>query len=301
MKNVSIHKLALCIGAIFGILLVVNIILSLRAYNSSKDIEKQFISLKRSLQQANGPESNDIREKDTPPVLSGGNKETILSLSDELINVKEIIESTGLELLAENSDIAPETLQSMVDNYLENEDLELRMQDNREIASEQIKDDIYEYGEKFNDLLQRSRRNIIRGDNNEGRVKAIAELIEDYPYSYVTARIVFSQAFQYAKANAIDQAEERYETLLDIQDTKSGRIMLANGMEAAPNAGLGLAWAYFRTGRIDDSKEIIMALEDNYPDSLYSIKKPGRRNESMMATSQEAFSVIRNAIENSYD
>jgi hypothetical protein len=132
-------------------------------------------------------------------------------------------------------------------------------------------------------------------------VGAIAELLEDYPYSYATARIVFSQVFQFAGVNAVEQAEESYETLLDIQDTKSDRIMLGNGMEAVPNSGLALAWAYFRSGRLDDSKEIVMTLEENYPDSLYSIKKPGRRNESMMATSQEAFAVIRNAIENSYE
>lgn len=293
MVKINTNKLNLFVGTLLAILLVAGTYFSVSAYKTSKNLEKQLISQKWNSSRANRLNVNN------PQKLAGSTEIKPLSSTNKLKTVKKELPEKELDQLVDDVEDVVGTLKEMVNNYEERENTINQMIDSQEIASEQIKKDKKKYGKKFNDLL--SSTQIYQTGNKEAdeealeeRRKTLIKLFEDYPDSYMAARVAFSSLAQYAAKNDVDKVEIYYDTILDMQNTKSDSIVLNSGLEVVPNSAFTLAWTYLRAGQIQDSKEIVMSLEDYYPDSFYAVRSPGGL---AIVKGQIALKKIRDAIE----
>jgi hypothetical protein len=223
--------------------------------------------------------------------VSDGKKDTTQSASDELEKMMEIIKSTGLDKLAEKGNTDPGVIQELYEKQIKENEIQSRLNDFRELYDEQLQIDNDQYGEELDELLKSAMPRRPRSkDDEEAREEAINELLDKYPDSYAAAQAVSMKAMEAARVNDIDGAEEYYGMLVDIQGTKSDNVVFRNGLEALPTVGHVLVWTYFRDGRTEDVNNMVNSLEENYSDSLYSIRS---RSGPRVVTGEEAFARMR--------
>ncbi|MFC1532569.1 tol-pal system YbgF family protein [Thermodesulfobacteriota bacterium] len=312
MFDLSVYKIGVCF-ALFSIgIFIVTGFFNLRAYNYSKDTEKQLTYSVQVLnqhidrlesrieefgnlikEQRSQPQVSELKS-DTPESSVNVNetkKETIRPPDDDLKKMKEIIESTGLDKLAANDSIDPNVIKEMYDRRANEKKIQSILSDFRAISIEQLQTDNDQYDEMLNDLYQRTLpRRIGNRISDEERMKAINELLSNYPESYAAAKVATIQVVESVRKKDLEKAEEYYNMLIDIQGQKNDTVVLGNGFEAVPSAGYSLVWAYQRAGRTEDVKQVVNFLEDNYYESLYGVRS---RRGLRIVTGEEAIARMR--------
>jgi len=308
MATFNINKIVPYIAFFFVCVFTISGIFSLSAYNSSKDTAASIQVLIQDINRLDSrieefgklineqqvqPSSSDLKgaPQESSAVVSDAKKETTSSPSDEIKKMKEIIKSTGLDKLAETGNTDPGVIQELYEKQIKENEIQSRLSDFRELYDEQIKIDNDQHGDELDKLLRSAMPRRPRNkDDEEAREEAINELLEKYPDSYAAAQVVSMKTMEAARVNDINRAEEYYNMLVDIQGTKSENLVFRNGLEALPTVGHTLVWTYFRDGRTEDVKNMVNSLEENYYDSLYSVRS---RTGPKIVSGEEAFARMR--------
>lgn len=312
MKDLNDYKIGLCFALFSIVVFIVTGFFSLSAYNSSKDFEKQFAYSIQVLKQDIGRLESHIEEfgnlmkekqlhlstsnlkddtKASSVIMRKAKKEKTNSQSEKLKKIEEIMKSTGLDRLAVRNDIDPEVIQELYEIRSEEKKIQSQLNYFREKIVEQRQYDKDKYDEELNDLYQRALPRRF-GDkiSDEERENAFNELMDKYPDSYAAAKVVSVKAIISARNSDIERAEKYYNMLVDMQDRKTDRVMLNNGLEAMPTVGHVLVRSYYRSGRTEELKMMVKSLEENYYDSLYRIRSP---NGPRLVNGEEAIAGIR--------
>ena len=281
MKNFNINKLGILSGSILAVLLIISTFISVRAYKSTKELERQIISQKWDSTRGGRFKTGNIPNRDSLRTLARNNNDKFHSSTTDVKKLEEFLTDSEVEQLSDEVGVAQNVLKSMVKDYATKEMIRYNMNDGKKIASEQIQKDIEQYGEKFKQLRSQAAR---MGVTPEEKSKIFDEILDSYPDSYSSAKILYGEILKSSLNKDIDKVEEYYNRIWDIQDTKSDTILVNDGLEVVPNSALMLAQTYYRTGQIEDAKRVVMYLEDNYSDSLYFFKPPGRNAEIFMGS-----------------
>jgi len=178
-----------------------------------------------------------------------------------------------LELL---SNVDPNVIQELYEERVQKKVIDSELEFLREINGEQRQMDQSRYNNEANDLY---RKTLPRGLGNnlseEEREKALDELLDKYPDSYAAAKAVSVKALESVMRGNIDTAETYYNLLVNVQAEKPDRVVLDSGFEAVPTVTHTLAWAYYRSGRMEDVKAMVKTMEESYLDSVYRVRSRG--------------------------
>jgi len=312
LRDLKVSKIGLCFALIFIGVLFITGFFSLKAYNSTKYIEKKFTASVQNLKQEIDRLESRIEEfgklikrsrtypsasnaKDDSQAIrdlrSRANRETIDSQKDQLKQMNAVKESTGIDQLSATGDIDPVAIQEIVEEHIKKKEMQSQINYLREINVEQRQKDKDLYGDELNDLYRRSLPSRFGNKiSDEEREKALNELIDKYPDSYAAAKAVAIQTMVSARNNNVERAEKYYNMLNDVQTIRTDNVVLDNGLEAVPAVLHNLAWAYYRTGRTEDINMVVQLLEENYYDSLYRMRT---RGGFRLVTGEDAINRIR--------
>jgi hypothetical protein len=288
MSDFSRYKIGL-FTAIFSIcVFMITGFFSLKAYNSSRNTEKQFTASVQDLRQNIVQLESRIKEfekllkeKETSPIVSNLKGTSKASVKEGNKNqkqkmVKVFQGSTIQNQLDVIADIDPNVILELHDERVRKNEIESELNYLRGISGEQRQLDKNKYDEDLNDLYRQTLSRRFGGNlSQEERQNALNELLDKYPDSYAAAKAVSSKALESVMRNNIGAAEEYYDMLVDVQAKKTDRVVLDNGFEAVPTVEHTLAYAYYRSGRTEDVKTMVKSLEENYSDSLYRVRSRG--------------------------
>jgi hypothetical protein len=288
MRDFHRYKIGL-FTAIFSIcVFMITGFFSLKAYNSSKNTEKQFTASAQDLRQNMVRLESRIKEfeklikeKQASPTASNikgiskaGIDESIRNKKQKIVKaVQAPTRQNQLDMIA---DIDPNVIQELHDERVKKNEIEDEVNYLRGISGEQRQLDKNKYDEEINELYRQTLpRRFGNSLSEEERLNALNELLEKYPDSYAAAKAVSSKAIESVMRNNIETAEEYYNMLLDVQAEKTDRVVLDSGFEAVPTVEHTLAYAYYRSGRTEDVESIVKSLEDNYSDSVFRVRSRG--------------------------
>lgn len=288
MRDFNKYKVGLFF-AIFSIaLFMIMGFISLKAYNSSKNAEKQFAASVQGLRQnmvrleSRIEEFEKLVKEKQAPLLASNVKGGSKANSDKGRKnkkekmVKAVQASTGQNQLDSIADIDPNVIQELHDERVKKNEIESDLSYLREISGEQRQLDKNQYNEEVNELYRQTLpRRFGNNLSEEERLNALNELLEKYPDSYAAAKAVSAKVIESVRGNNIETAEEYYNMLLEVQAEKTNRVVLDSGFEAVPTVEHTLAWAYYRSGRTEDVKTMVKSLEENYSDSVYRVRSRG--------------------------
>ena len=309
MKNANFSTLSICAIIILAIAFAVTGVLSYRAYSSSSGIEKVYLqsilSLKELIDRQDTKIASlskqiavlesrltanfDIINSQITNKLEGKRndefftlqsedlkrlKQTMESSRRELLSLKQIIESTGLDQLAKTKNIDPNVLKELYDsridrndfvsqrNYLLEQNKELHLADNKR------------YDEELDSLYRRARFRI-RREYTEDSNKAFEEMLTKYPDAYATAMAIGERALFSIRSNT-PEAEKYYKMLQANQNESYSNVITDQGIEVLPNIEYFLARQYVRQGRLKEADTMLKSIEVNYSDSLLFFGRRGR-------------------------
>ena len=289
MIDFNKYKLVLISASIGVCVLLITGFFSLKAYNYSKKTEKQFTAFVKDLKSQIVQLESRIKdfeklmnEKQTPPIasnLKAAPKETF-ALNSKNKNPKKARPGQGATKkiqLDEIADIDPNVILELHDERIRKNEIDSELNFLREISGDQRQLDRDKYDEEINELYRKTLPRRFGGSNlsEEERLNALNELLEKYPDSYAAAKAVSTKAIESVFRNDIGKAEEYYDMLLDVQSKKADRVVLDSGFEAVPTVEHTLAYAYYRSGQIEDVKTMVKSLEDNYSGSLFRVRSRG--------------------------
>lgn len=288
MRDFNKYKVGLFF-AIFSIaLFMIMGFISLKAYNSSKNAEKQFAASVQGLRQnmvrleSRIEEFEKLVKEKQAPILASNVKGGSKANSDKGRKnkkekmVKAVQASTGQNQLDSIADIDPNVIQELHDERVKKNEIESDLSYLREISGKQRQLDKNQYNEEVNELYRQTLpRRFGNNLSEEERLNALNELLEKYPDSYAAAKAVSAKVIESVRGNNIETAEEYYNMLLEVQAEKTNRVVLDSGFEAVPTVEHTLAWAYYRSGRTEDVKTMVKSLEENYSDSVYRVRSRG--------------------------
>ncbi len=206
--------------------------------------------------------------------INGSNSLTTLN-HEELLRLKKIIKSTGLDKLASMENIDPTVLLDLYDKHAEKENIKSYHQDLLQRNAEQHSYDRERYDEELNRLYNLARFRMGTAANSEEREKAFNEMLSKYPDSYATAMVVADRALMSAFRRDHEKVENYYDILIKSGNQDVAYVVTDRGMEALPNIEHYLARHYISTGRPLDADQMIESLERNYTDSMLFVRKAG--------------------------
>ncbi len=288
MSDFSRYKIGL-FTAIFSIcVFMITGFFSLKAYNSSRNTEKQLTSSVQDLRQHMVRLETRVKdfeklinEKQITPTASNLKGVSKAGIDESTKNkkqkiIKAVLTPTRQHPLDLIADMDPNIIQELHDERVKKNEIESELNYFRGISGEQRQFDKNKYDEEINELYRKSLPRRFGGNlSEEERLNALNELLEKYPDSYAAAKAVSSKAIESVMRNNIETAEGYYDMLLDVQAKKTDRIVLDSGFEAVPTVEHTLAYAYYRSGRTEDIKTMVKSLEENYSDSLYRVRSRG--------------------------
>ena len=274
------HYTLILLGIFISVTSCVALFFSYSAYVASNRAEKNFkqslgelaqdlSSLKTQLAAVkNRAEENSghrysITGKAVP---DRGQRDTAVKDRTAIRRLEKIVESTGLEQLAENKNMDPTILSELYDEYAERKQVsqirEQQLEKNREFHQA----DADQYGQELMALYERARLRRGAGADRQERDNAFAELIAKYPEAYATGMAIAERALVSSFRRNTSEVEKYYDMLRDNENFS--HIVTDRGVEAMPNVEYYLARQYLRQGDNDNALALIESLEKNYPDSL---------------------------------
>jgi len=202
-------------------------------------------------------------------------EESSVKQDKELNQLKQVVESTGLEELSKKGDLNPQVLQDVYDETAKRKEITAYRARLLDWNAGQLKIDKEQYGEELDQLYQQAR--LYRGTamNAEERDAAFNELLDKYPDSYAAARLISDRAIAAALRKRDVQETEKYYDMLMANDNDLFRnVVTGIGMEAVPAIEHNLAWMYTREGQFDKAESMLKSLEINHSQSLVIIRSP---------------------------
>lgn len=202
-----------------------------------------------------------------------GKRDTAVKERTAIRRLEKIVESTGLEQLAENQNMDPTILTELYDDYADRKQVAQRHEKQLEKNGEFHKADADQYGVELMALYERARLRRGGGSDRQESDSAFAELLAKYPEAYATGMLIAERAFVSGFRRNTSEVEKYYDMLRDNENFSN--IVTDRGVEAMPNIEYYLARQYIRQGNNDDAVALIESLELNYPDSLLFTRRSG--------------------------
>jgi hypothetical protein len=187
--------------------------------------------------------------------------------------MEQILDSTGLARLAENENIDPGILQQMYDEYAQRNQITAYRQQLLHKNGEQLDADRKNYGEELMSLYELARLRRGSDIDRETREKAFEEMLEKYPDTYATAKVIGERAVRSAFRRNTAAVEEYYDMLR--QNDKFTTVTTERGMEVMPTVEHYLAQQYLIEGRVEDARLLRDSLASNFSGSYILTREPG--------------------------
>lgn len=283
-------KISICVGLFAVVICAITAIYSYRAYDLSRQVEKaheqsldilhqNVARLEAALADINSklaaakdqtdgatadPNSKSSLTRNSQPV--GSQRQTLKQM-------EQILDATGLARLAENENIDPAILQQMYDEYAQRNQMTVYRQQLMQKNAEHLDADRINYGEDLMSLYELARLRRGSDVDRETREKAFEEMVEKYPDTYATARVIGERAVRSAFRRNTAAVEEYYDMLR--QNDKFATVTTERGMEVMPNVEHYLAQQYLRDGRMEDVRVLRDSLELNFSGSYILTRDPG--------------------------
>ncbi len=314
MRHFNINKVITCICIISGI---TSLFFGINAYDASKKIENRLVTAGTfnsnnisSYEKNQGNKNISSNENHSPAVLEQVNSSKgIFQSSDQLLldeeikKIKDIMEFTGMDRLAETCDVFPEEIRAAFYKRLKEKDMKACHEALKVQSYDQYQEDNDIYGSEVNRLYLQTFNSIGRYRSQDSKEetendKAENRLLEKYPDSYAAARIFYNRTVKYLQTrdSELYAAEESFDALMDMQSSKLEKIAIEDGFEAVPTAAYRLIGAYKKQGRINDANNLMVFLQNNYSNSIYQLRKPGA-NRTGLYSGEEAMEIIRSMYE----
>jgi len=279
MKKLK-HYTLIFLGIFIAVTSCAALFFSYRAYVAAYRVEKNFRqSLGELEQEVNSfkaqltaardrPEDNaGHRHSMTAKAVSGkGPREKAVKERAAIKRLEKIVESTGLEQLAENQNMDPTILSALYDEYADRKQVAQRREQQLDYNRELHQADADQYGQELMALYERARLRRGAGADRQQSDDAFAELIAKYPEAYATGMAIAERALVSGFRRNTSEVEKYYGMLRDNENFS--HIVTDRGVEAMPNVEYYLARQYLRQGDSDNALALIESLEKNYPDSL---------------------------------
>jgi tetratricopeptide (TPR) repeat protein len=290
-KAVYMNTMKYCalilLGVFFSVLICAALFFSYSAYVASNRIEKNFgqslgelkqevSRLKTQLAAArNRTENNSTQTytKTGSAVTAGSKKDAVGKEHPAIRRLEKIVESTGLDQLAENQNMDPTILSELYDEYADRKQVDQRREQQLENNRNFHKADADQYGEELMALYERARLRRGGGTDRQERDSAFAELLAKYPEAYATGMAIAERAFVSGFRRNTSEVEKYYDMLRENENFS--HIVTDRGVEVMPNIEYYLARQYLRQGNNDDAMALIESIEINYPDSLLFTRGSG--------------------------
>ena len=286
--NTMKDYILIILGVFFSVIICAALFFSYSAYIASNRIEKNFRKSLGALEQEvgrlkaqlstarNRSEDNSAQTyiKTGSAVTAGNKKDVVVKERAAIRRLEKIVESTGLEQLAENQNMDPTILLEIYDEYADRKQTDQRREQQLENNRDFHKADADQYGEELMALYERAR--LRRGGRNTDRQErdgAFAELIAKYPEAYATGMAIAERALVSGFRRNTAEVEKYHDMLRE--NESFSHIVTDRGIEAMPNVEYYLARQYLRQGSSDDALALIESLERNYPDSLLFTRRSG--------------------------
>jgi len=277
MKNMKYFAFIIP-GIIFSVIICAALFFSYSAYVASNRVEKNFMqSLGELEHELNGlkaqlatvrNQTEDISlhrySKTGNAVPKKGKRDTAIKEGTAIRRLEKIVESTGLEQLAENQNMDPTILSELYEEYAD-----------RKQVDHLHKADADQYGEEVMALYERARLRRGGGADRQESDSAFAELLENFPEAYATGMAIAERAFVSGFRRNTSEVEKYYDMLRENENFS--HIVTDRGVEAMPNVEYYLARQYLRQGDNVNALALIESLEKNYPDSLLFARRSGSR------------------------
>ena len=287
MNTMKYYTLIL-LGASFSVIICAALFFSYRSYVVSIRIEKYYHQSLGELEQEvkklkaqlatlkNRSEDNSAQKYSMTgnSVIAKSKKGAVAKERAAIRRLEKIVESTGLEQLAENQNMDPTILLEIYDEYADRKQADQRREQQLENNRDFHKADADQYGEELLALYERAR--LRRGGRNTDRQErdgAFAELIAKYPEAYATGMAIAERALVSGFRRNTAEVEKYHDMLRENENFS--HIVTDRGIEAMPNVEYYLARQYLRQGSSDDALALIESLERNYPDSLLFTRRSG--------------------------
>jgi tetratricopeptide (TPR) repeat protein len=286
MSTIKYYTLIL-LGVFLSVIICAGLFFSYSAYIASNRIEKKFGQslgeleqevgrLKDQLATARNRAENNLTQtytKTDSAVTAGSKKDAVVKDGIAIKRLEKIVESTGLEQLAENQDMDPTILLEIYDEYADRKQADQRREQQLENNRDFHKADADQYGVELMALYERARLRRGGGTDRQERDSAFAELIANYPEAYATGMAIAERALVSGFRRNTSEVEKYYDMLRENENFS--QILTDRGVEAMPNVEYFLARQYLRQGSSDDALALIESLEKNYPDSLLFSRRSG--------------------------
>jgi hypothetical protein len=286
MKSMQYYTYIL-LGIFLSVTSCAALFFSYSAYVASNRIEKNFGQTLGELEQEvsrlktqlatarNRTENNSTQTytKTGSAFISGSKKDVVVKEHTAIRRLEKIVESTGLEQLAENQNMDPTILSELYDEYADRKQVAQRREQQLENNRELHKADADQYGQELMDLYELARMRRGAGADRQERDNAFAELIAKYPEAYATGMAIAERALVSGFRRNTSEVEKYYDMLRD--DENFSHIVTDRGVEAMPNVEYYLVRQYLRQGDNDNALVLIESLEKNYSDSLLFTGRSG--------------------------
>lgn len=289
MQKDNSLKISICVGVFAVAICAITAIYSYQAYDSARDIQKahqqsldtlhhDVARLEATLAEISPKLAPAQDQTDRTAVdlnlkkLKPRGSQPSASQLQTLQQMEQILDSTGLAQLAENENVDPHILQQMYDEYAQRNQIASYRQQLLQKDGERLGADRKNYGEDLMSLYELARHRRGSDTDSETREKAFEEMLEKYPDTYATAKVIAERAVRSAFRSNTTAVEDYYHLLR--QNDKFSTVTTDRGMEVMPNIEHYLAQQYLRDGRIEDARVLRDSLELNFSDSYILTREP---------------------------
>ena len=282
MKKDNTVKLSVGIGLVATIICAITALYSYHAYDSLQQINgvrrQSLDELHQEVARLEAKVSklgNELAAVQEQAQAATGNlnvkksgiraSQSSVAQRQSLAQMEQILDSTGLALLAENENVDPNILQQMYDEYAQRNQVAAYRQALLQKDRERLDSDRKNYEEELMSLYELARMRRGSDTDRATREKAFGEMLAKYPDAYATAKVVGERALWSALRRNTTEVEEYYNLLR--QNDKFSTVATDRGTEVLPNVEHYLIQQYLRQGRIEDARVLRDSLELNFPDS----------------------------------
>ncbi len=303
MKIKRNYTIDIVIGVIVIIIFSISAIFSFRAHYLTQKNNTEYLNLVQMLQkdirrfetdlaalskrlgELGKPNSSFLLQNRKPDDLISGKpnplpenlselKQRINAAGLEQLRLRQILESTGLDLLAEMEDLDPSILKELYDERAGKKEIDAVRAQLRGKNKELHQADKNRYDEELASLYERARFRGMRNISREDREKAFQDMLLKYPDAYATGMLVAERALFSAYRRNTTEGEKYYRMLQE--NSNFSDVITDRGIEATPNVAYNLASQYIREGRTEEANRMLDALKNDYPDSLLFVRTRGR-------------------------
>ncbi len=261
------------------------------------DLDQRFSDLRSQVDRLRRDVERAARAPGAPVASAGG--EELAALQAELARLKDIIQSTGLEQLADNGQLRflsqlQDTVAAAEDRRDERGRLVLANRDQHQMDRDR-------YGARIEQLYRQAQGPRTGGPGGPARTDeaawrdmeaAFQTLLEEYPDSYATGMVMAERALNSAMEMNTEDVEVYYQAL--VANERFSSVVTDRGFEAVPALQSFLVRSYIGEGRIPEAQGLIASMEENYGDSL--VAERGAQGALVMRPVSSLAQELRGAI-----